>query len=175
MQASTTMTISEGASTFSLPSDFKSELNPEVSDYETTGYRRLVKIIENGIDQRSTSDSGRPLNYRVWEEQGRFLIQADDSFTFPMEYFKYFADLDNDTETSDADFQKFLNRAHEAIEYYALARCYERLQNFNVARYYQNDAPDLPLGKFELKYKQLRKEDIDIALANMDLQMGYPG
>lgn len=169
------MTITEGANSFTLPSDFKEELNPEISDYETTGYRRLVKVIKNGIDQRSTSDSGRPLQYRIWEESGKLLIEADDSFSFPMEYYKYFSDIDGDSAPSDADFVKFLNKAHEAIEYYGLARCYERMQNFDVARYYQNEDPRFPLGKFELEYRKLRKEDIDISLANTDLQMGYPG
>jgi hypothetical protein len=102
-------------------------------------------------------------------------LSADDSFTFPLEYYKYFEEL-ADTATTDADFQSFLNKVHEAMESYALARCYERLQNFDVALFYQNDDPRRgPLGKFELKYKQLRKEDIDIGLANVDLQMGYPG
>lgn len=169
------MTISEGDSTFTLPSDFKEELNPEVGDYESAGYRRLAKIIKDGIDKRDISDSGRPLNYRIWEEQGKFLISADDSFSFPLEYYKYFSDLDSDTDPTDTDFVKFLNAAHEAIEYYALARCYERMQNFDVARYWQNDDPRMGLGKFELKYKELRMEDIEIGLANVDLQMGYPG
>jgi hypothetical protein len=174
MEASTTMTVSEGATTFSLPDDFKEELNPEISDYEGSGYRRLVKIIKNGIDKRSTSGSGRPLQYRIWEEQGKFLIDADDGFTFPMEYYKYFEDIADD-ETSDSDFQTFLNKAHEAIEHFAMARCYERVQNFKIAQYYQNDDFRFPLGKFELKFKQLKKEDEEIALANVDLQMGYPG
>jgi len=175
MEASTTLTVSEGASTFSWPTDFKEEMNPEISDYEATGYRRIVKIIKDGIDKRDPSDSGRPLNYRVWEDQGKFLISADSSFTFPLEYYKYFSDLDSDDDPTDTDFVAFLNAAHEAIEYYAMARCYERLQNFNVARYYQNDDPNLGLGKFEAKYKELLNEDIDIQLANVDMKMGYPG
>ncbi len=169
------MTVSEGATTFSLPSDFKCELNPEISDYEGQGYRRLLKVIKDGIDKRDTSDSARPLQYRIWEDQGKFVIEADDNFSFPMEYYKFFSDLDSDTEPSDSDFQNFLNKAHEAIEYYALARCYERLQNFDVARYYQNDDSGFAKGKFELKFLDLKHEDIDIALANADLQMGYPG
>jgi hypothetical protein len=162
MEASTTMTISEGATTFSLPSDFKQELNPEISDYESTGFRRLQKIIKNGIDLRDASDSARPLQYRMWESAGKFHVQSDEAFSFPMEYYKYFADIGDDAP-SDTDFVAFLNKTHEAIEYFALARCYERLQNFDVARYYQN------------KYKELKKEDTEIALANADLQMGYPG
>lgn len=174
MEASTTLTISEGDSTFSLPSDFKEELNPEIGDYEAQGYRRLKKLIKDGIDKRDTADSGRPLNYRIWEESGKLLITADDSFSFPLEYYKYFAEI-SDT-ISDSDFQAFLNKTHEAIEYYALARYYERLQNFDVAKYYQNDDPrGKSLGLFELKYKQLKKEDEEIALANVDMQMSYPG
>ena len=176
MEASTTMTVSEGATTFSLPSNFKSELNPEISDYEGSGYRRLLKVIKNGIDKRDTSDTARPLQYRIWEDQGKFVIESDDSFSFPMEYYKYFNALDDDLEPrSDTDFGNFLNKTHEAIEYYALARCYERLQNFDVARYYQNSDPRFPLGLFEQKFKELRNEDTEIALANADLQMGYPG
>ena len=175
MEASTTMTISEGDTTFSLPSDFKQELNPEVSDYDGSGYRRLQKIIKNGIDIRSTSDTARPLQYRIWEEAGKFHVQSDDAFSFPMEYYKYFADLDDDNAPSDSDFQAFLNLVHEAAEYYALARCNERLLNFDVARYYQNSDRRFPLGKFELKYKELKKEDEQIGLANADLQMSYPG
>ena len=175
MEASTTLTISEGDSEFSLPADFKEELNPEISDYASTGYRRLTKIIKNGIDKRDPSDSGRPLNYRIWEEQGKFLIKSDDSFSFPMEYYKYFSELTADAAPSDSDFQTFLNKAHEAIEFFALARCYERLQNFKAAQYYQNDNPLTGLGRFELKYMQIKKEDEEIGLANVDLQMGYPG
>jgi hypothetical protein len=155
-------------------SDFKQELNPEISDYESTGFRRLQKIIKNGIDLRDASDSARPLQYRMWESAGKFHVQSDEAFSFPMEYYKYFADIGDDAP-SDTDFVAFLNKTHEAIEYFALARCYERLQNFDVARYYQNDDPRFPLGKFELKYKELKKEDTEIALANADLQMGYPG
>jgi hypothetical protein len=59
-----------GATTFTLPTDFKEELNPEISDYDSTGYRRMAKIIKNGIDKRDPSDSGRPLNYRIWEIKG---------------------------------------------------------------------------------------------------------
>lgn len=177
MEASTTRTISEGDNSFSLPSDFKEELNPEIGDYESAGYRRLVKVIKNGIDKRDASDSGRPLNYRIWEEAGKLLISADADFSFPLEYYRYFADLDSDSAPTDSDFQSFLNAVHEAIEFYALARCFERRQKFDVARYYQNENPRVTpgLGKFELKYKELRKEDIDISLANVDLQMSYPG
>jgi hypothetical protein len=91
-----------------------------------------------------------------------------------MEYYKYFEDI-ADAETSDSDFQAFLNKAHEAIEHFTMARCYERLQNFKIAQYFQNDDARFPLGKFELKFMQLKKEDEEIALANVDLQMGYPG
>ncbi len=174
MEASTTMTVSEGDNDFSLPDDFKEELNPEISDEGGSGYRRLEKIIKNGIDKRSTSDTGRPLNYRIWEEEGKFVIKSNGAFSFPMEYYKYFEDI-ADGETSDSDFQAFLNKAHAAIEYFAMARCYERVQNFKIAQYYQNDDLRFPLGKFELKFKQLKKEDEEIALANVDLQMGYPG
>jgi hypothetical protein len=176
MEASTTMTVSSGATTFSFPSDFKSELNPEISDYEGSGYRRLQKVIKNAIDKRNTSDTARPLQYRIWEDQGRFTIESDDAFSFPMEYYKYFNSLDDDTEPgSDVDFTKFLNKTHEAIEHYALARCFERMLEFDAARYYQNEDSRFPLGKFELKFKELRNEDTEIALANADLQMGYPG
>jgi hypothetical protein len=115
MEASTTLSISEGATTFTLPDDFKCELNPEISDYEGSGYRRLQKIIKDGIDKRDLSDTARPLQYRIWEDEGKFIIESDDNFSFPIEYYKYFSDLDSDTAPSDSDFQNFLNKAHEAI------------------------------------------------------------
>jgi hypothetical protein len=171
------MTISEGDTAFSLPDDLKEELNPEISDYAGSGYRRLARIIKNGIDRRSASGSGRPLSYRIWENEGKLIIESSDTFSFPLEYYKYFSDLTADTAPTDPDFQDFLDKAHEAIEFFALARCYERLQKFDVARYYQNDNPRVAsgLGKFELKYMQIKKEDEEIGLANVDLQMGYPG
>jgi len=168
------MTISEGSTTFSLPSDFKQELNPEISDYEGSGYRRLQKIIKNGIDKRDASETARPLQYRIWESEGKFYISSDSAFSFPMEYYKYFEDI-ADAQSTDADFVAFLNKTHEAIEYYALARCYERLQNFQIAQYYQNDSLSFPLGKYELKFKELKKEDVEIEFANADLRMDYPG
>lgn len=175
MEASTTLTISEGDNEFSLPADFKEELNPEIGDYESAGFRRLKKLIKDGIDKRDRSDSGRPLNYRIWNQAGKLLISADSDFSFPLEYYKYFSEL-TDAAITDPDMQNFLNRIHEAVEFYALARCYERLQNFDAALFYQNDDPRrAPYGKFELKYKQLKKEDEEIALANVDMQMSYPG
>ena len=177
MEASTTLTVSEGDNEFSWPDDFKAELNPEISDDGGSGYRRLGKIIKDGIDRRSGSDTGRPLNYRIWEETGKFILTSDSAFSFPLEYYKYFADLDTDDDLTNSDFQAFLNKVHEAVECYALARCYEKLQKFDVARYYQNDNPRLPtgLGRFELCYLVAKEEDEEIGLANVDLQMSYPG
>ena len=49
MEAATTMTVAANDSTFSLPSDFKAELNPEMSDSDATGYRRMHKILKDQV------------------------------------------------------------------------------------------------------------------------------
>ena len=174
MEASTTITVASGTSTFSLPDDFKAELNPEMSNQDVSGYVRMQKIVKDGINARDLTDSGRPIGYRIIGGQGVFDIEADDDYTFLMDYYRYFEDLDDDDDkaATDLNFQKFLNKCHEAIEYYAMARSKERLNNIQEALYWQHESP---LGRFERKALALILEDEQIALANAQLVMEYPG
>lgn len=174
MEASTTLTVADGDTTFTLPTDFKQELNPEMGDTDAAGYRRMTKLIKNAIESRDVTATDRPLAYRIWGGVGKFEVEADYAYSFPIEYYRYFEDLDDDDDKSaDANFQAFLNKCHEAIEFYAISRCYRRLQNLQLAREYQNEIS--PLGQFELKALALVKEDEDIELANTALVMDYPG
>jgi hypothetical protein len=165
MEASTTMTVSDGDSTFSLPSDFKCEMNPEISDSDAEGYKRIKKIIKDGIESRDTTETGRPLKYRIWNDTGNLYAQADDDYTFPLEYYKYLPDLAD--SISDTDLQSFVDDYHEAIEYYAKARCSERLNNKNDAQYWDD--------RFLKKALEYILEDEQIALANAELIMEFPG
>lgn len=172
MEASTTVTVATDDTTFALPSDFKEELNPEMSDSEAYGYRRAKKLLKNQIEARDTTDVGRPLQYRIWNGVGVFDIKSDDGYSFPIEYYKYFPDMDSDDAPTDTDFQDFLDKCHEAIEFYALAVAYRRLNNPTMADYYQSENPP---GKFERKAFALILEDEKMELANADLIMEYPG
>lgn len=165
MEASTTMTVLEGDTTFSLPSDFKCEMNPEISDTDQQGYRRIKKIIKNGIESRDTTESGRPLKYRIWNNIGNLYAQADDEYGFPMEYYKYLPELTD--AITDSDLQNFVDAFHEAIEYYAKARCSERLHKFDDAQLWDD--------RFLRKAFEYILEDEEIALANADLIMEMPG
>ncbi|MHC4639666.1 MAG: hypothetical protein ACYTBV_19535, partial [Planctomycetota bacterium] len=106
------------------------------------------------------------LKYRIWEDTGNLYAQADDDYSFPMEYYRYLPDLDGDT-IDDSDLQSFVDAFHEAIEYYAKARCSERLKNMKDAIYWD--------GRFLEKAFDYVLEDEDIALANADLIMEIPG
>ncbi len=169
MEASTTINVALGATTFSLPSDFKQELNPEMSDEAGTGYRRMTKIIKNGIEARDTGDSGRPLLYRIWGGEGKLYAQADNAYAFPLEYFKWLPAItaDEGAEIYIAQNNNFLDEIHEFIGFRAIAAGLRRLNKDDRAQYYDGLAED--------KLSELIDDDRDIALANQDLQMEMPG
>lgn len=169
MEDETTIAIAEGATTFTLPADFKEEVNPEMSDDEGTGYRRMTKILKNGIESRDTDDEGRPLLYRIWNGTGRLYAQADDAYTALLEYIKWLPGLTADSGESiyTTDNNDFLDEIYEFLELRAIERGYRRLQNFQTAAIYAALAED--------KLKELISDDLAIALANQDLIMEIPG
>ncbi|NNF99482.1 MAG: hypothetical protein HKM93_08900 [Desulfobacteraceae bacterium] len=167
MQTSGVIDVGAGDTTFPLPSDFKQEVNPEISDADGTGYRRMKKILKDGIESRNTGDTGRPRMYRIWGGAGHLYAKADQDYTFPLEYFRW---LPTPSETAYADddrAQAFLNEVHKAIEYFAISAGKRRMGKLDEANYWW----DLAEHKREL----LEDDDLDIELANMDMQMEIPG
>jgi len=167
------MSVSEGASTFTLPTDFKAEMNPEMSD-QNTGYRRMAKIIKNGIESRDTDDEGRPLMYRIWEGEGKLYGSADEDYTFLMEYYKWLSDIESDIAPSDTDTQNLLDKVYRCVEAFAIAEGKRRQKKFDEANYWQNDSVSNP-GIYEKRLKRLIHDDIENSLANADLFMELPG
>jgi hypothetical protein len=172
MEYSTTLTVNKGDTSFALPSDFKCEVNPEMSDSSGAGYSRIWKIIKDGVEYRDVTTADQPRKYRIWHGQGLFDVAAGNAFTFPLAYIRYLPALDSDADQTDVDFIAFLNKSHEAIEFFALARCYERMNNPQSAVYYQNEKPP---GRFERRVFQLILEDDQASMANVLLQSEYPG
>lgn len=169
MEASTTINVTEGASTFTLPADFKQEMNPEMSDDDGTGYRRMQKILKNGIESRSTDDEGRPLLYRIWEGGGKLYAQADAAYTFPLEYYAWLPSITDDTSESiyTSANNDFLAEIRKFIEFRAVAEGLRRLGKDDRANVYDALA--------ESKLSELINDDLDIELANQDLYMEMPG
>lgn len=169
MEASTTINVSEGDSSFSLPSDFKQEMNPEMSDDDGTGYRRMTKILKNGIESRDTDDEGRPLLYRIWNNTGKLYATADDDYTFPLEYYAWLPAITADTgeEIYTSDNQLFLDEIRHFIEFRAIAAGLRRLG--------KDDRAALHDALADNKLSEMINDDLDIQLANQDLFMEMPG
>lgn len=168
-EATSTMSILAGASTFSLPSDWKAELNPEMSDEDGSGYRRMTKIIKAGIEARDTDDDLRPLLYRIWQGQGTFPYTADDDYTFSLEYYAWLPEITADTGAAiyTTDNQAFIDEIHKYLEWYAISQGYLRHENYDAAALWDSKAAD--------KLAELIADDEDIALAAIDLKMEIPG
>lgn len=169
MEASTTINVTEGASTFALPADFKQEMNPEMSDDDGTGYRRMQKILKNGIESRDTDDEGRPLLYRIWAGVGNIYAKADDDYTFPLEYYAWLPSLtaDSGVEIYTTANNSLLDEIRPFIEFRAIAAGLRRLGKDDRANLYDALA--------ESKLSELINDDLDIELANQDLYMEMPG
>jgi hypothetical protein len=169
MESSTTLTVSEGDTTFALPADFKSELNPEMGDDDGTGYRRMQKIIKNGIESRDTTDTGRPLLYRIWGGVGHLYAEADDDYSFPLEYYCTLPALtaDSGAEIYTSKNNALLDEIYEFIQYRAIAAGLRRLAADERAVIYDNLA--------EARLVELMGYDDDLAYANQDLSMEMPG
>jgi len=165
MEDETTIDVSEGDSTFDLPSDFKQEKNPEMSD-TATGYCRMRKIIKDGIEARDTSDEGRPLLYRIWHGKGHLYAKADSDYSFPLEYYKWLPALGSDT-TPTGDNAAFVDEFREVIEAYAIMKGNRRLK--------RDDEADRWERRFEKWLASRMDDDLDIELANQDLQMEMMG
>jgi hypothetical protein len=169
MEASTTINVAEGATTFALPADFKQEVNPEMGDDDGTGFRRMTKILKNGIESRNTTDSGRPLLYRVWEGVGRLYAQADNAYTFMLEYIAWLPEITADSGDLiyTAKNNSFLDTVYPFLELRAVEAGLRRLNNDERADGYDTRA--------ERMLRRLIADDIDIALANQELIMEMPG
>lgn len=165
MEAETTINVSEGDSTFDLPSDFKQEKNPEMSD-TATGYCRMRKIIKDGIESRDTADEGRPLLYRIWHGTGYLYAKADKGYSFPLEYYKWLPALNSDTAPT-GDNAAFVDEFREVIEAYAIMKGKGRLKQYDEADKWER--------KFEKRLASRMDDDLDIELANQDLQMQMMG
>ncbi|MBC2741588.1 MAG: hypothetical protein HGJ93_00685 [Desulfosarcina sp.] len=166
MDASTTISVSAGDDTFALPADFKAPINPEMSDSDGTGYRRMKRIIKDGIESRSTDDEGRPLMYRIFNGTGYLYGKANEDYTFMLEYVKWLPELTSDDAPTE-DNAEFLDAVHKAIEFYAIAEGKRRINQLDVADYWENKA--------EAKRIELQLDDIDYELAATDLQMEIEG
>lgn len=166
MEASDTINISEGDTTFSLPSDFKQEKNPEIANSSGDGYTRVNKIIKDGIEERSTSSEGRPLMYRIWEGTGQLLTEADQDYSFPMEYYRNFTDITDDDDLTGNDLL-FLTEFAEAIEFFAISAGKTKQNKYAESSYWYK--------KFLMEIGEVQDDDLDIELANQDLQMEMPG
>jgi len=153
--------VSAGADTFDLPEDFKEE---RTSGHETTAgeWRRMGKIIKDGIGARDTTETGEPMRYRIWAGTGYIYPTAESAFTFDLEYYAWLDDIDDDEKTND-----LLDELHKVIFYGVLADCFERLGNEKKADYYE--------GKFLYALEEAIDDDIYIAMAGQDLQMQIPG
>lgn len=166
MEESTTINVSKGDTTVTLPSDFKEEMNPEMGNSDGTGYRRMKKIIKNGIESRTTDDEGRPLLYRIWEGQGHLYAKADMDYTFPLEYLKWLPELTSD-DAPTGDNAKFVDETHKFMELMGISAGFDRLKKYKLAERWERKA--------EGKYLELLRDDGAIAQANLDLSMQMPG
>ena len=166
-ETSTSVTVSEGDTTFTLPSDFKQELNPYMSDSDGTGYRRAKKALKDGIEAYNTDDEGRPLLYRIWNGQGVLYGKADQDYTFTLEYYRWFSEITSDDAPSDSDEQDFLDSIHKFMEYRAIEAGFLRVKKYDDAIVFR----DLAEGKL----LELINDDEGIAMANQDLQMELQG
>jgi hypothetical protein len=167
METSSTISVSEGDTTFALPSDFKEVVNPEMSDDEGTGFVRMKGVIKAGIDSRDTSEEGRPLLFRIWGGTGYLYAQADQDYTFNLEYIRWITEPSDNEYTSDDNAQSFIDECYDFHEYKALAAGYRRLNKFDSAKEYEQLA--------QVKRLELEHDDIGIALAGIDLKMELPG
>ena len=165
METSTTISVAEGDTTFDLPSDFKQEKNPEMAD-TGTGYRRIKKIIKDGIESRDTADTGRPLHYRIWAGVGYLYPEAGEGYSFSLEYYCWLPALESDTAPTGKNAE-FVDEVHKAIEAWGIAEGKRRLKRYDEADYWE--------GVFERRVNSLENDDLDIELANQDLQMEMPG
>lgn len=166
METTTQISVSEGDSTFTLPSAFKEEVNPEMSDTAGTGYRRMKKILKNGIEARDTDDEGRPLLYRIWQKQGYLYAKADGAYTFPLEYYQWLGPIESDTAPGGKTGE-LLDKIYEFIEERAIAAGFRRLKQWNAANQWDKKAEE---RLYELTMDEEAAEE-----ANLDLQMEMPG
>src|SRR4030042_900441 len=161
METSDTITVSQGDITFTLPTDIKAIINPEIGDAEGTSYRRLNGILKDGITARCANDSGRPVYFRIWAGVGYLYPAAEAGFSFPLEYIRWLPEVpDNDQGyLDDAQAQAFLDAVYEHIDAKAIAAGFQRLQKVDRADYWENKAESIRL--------ELEHDDMETALAGV--------
>lgn len=180
METTSTITVSEGDTTFFLPNDFKAILNPEMSDSDGIGYQRMKGVIKAGIESRDTSDEGRPLIYRIWGSAtpeggavkrriGHLYSKSDAEYIFNIEYYRWLPEPPDDDEEYDSDdlAQDFLDEVYEYLELKAIAAGFRKLKKYKDAREYNQLAYE--------KRIELEQDDTDNALSGIDLKMELPG
>jgi hypothetical protein len=169
METTTTIAVTSGDSTFTLPSDFKAIVNPEMSDEDGAGYQRMSGIIKQGIESRSTTDTGRPLHFRIWAGQGYLYDTADQDFTFRLEYIRWLPEPPTDDEAygSDTQAQAFLDMVYEFLYFTAIARGYDRFKKYDLAEKWDSRAKSVRM--------ELEHDDLENALSGIDLKMEMPG
>lgn len=169
MEYNTTVAITESDSTFLLPADFKAIANPEMSDEDGTGYQRMKGIIKRGIESRSTTETGRPMMFRIWLGLGHLYNVANQNYTFRLEYYRWLPEPPTDDKeyNLDSNAQYFLDEVYEYIYYFAVARGYDRLKKYDLAAKWD--------ARAEAKRLELEDDDIENSLAGIDLKMELPG
>lgn len=167
MESSTPITVAAGDAVFALPVDFKAVVNPEVSDEGATQYRRMHGILKNGIMARSVTDTGRPLRFRIWADQGHLYPAAETGYAFNLEYYRWIAAPNDADYDQDDQAQAFCDEAAEYLEAKAVAAGYRRLRKVDLAAYWDARADTIR--------KQLQDDDTENALAGVDMQMQLPG
>lgn len=166
MQATNPTTFSAGDTSFTLPTDFKAIVNPEVFDGDI--YYRLSGLIKNGVDGRSTTDTGMTVFFRLWNGYGYIYPKPHQTITFNLEYYKWLDELTADDALEEgSDDEAFLNFVHKAIEYHAIGAGFEKLQNYKAAAYWNAKAKSLT--------EELENDDLDNELQGIDLVMEMPG
>ena len=165
METSDDVTVADGGQTFSLPTDFKALVNPEVLDGTT--YTRMRGIIKNGLDGRSTTEEGVPVYFRIWGGVGHCYPMSEGGHTIPIEYYRWLPEIASDDQELDTEEQAFLDMTAECIEHYAIAAGLRRLRRRDEAQDEQAIARGLRMS--------LEDDDDDNALQGIDLLMELPG
>lgn len=169
METTSTITIAAEATTFTLPSDFKAIVNPEMSNDDGTEYRRMKGIIKDGIESRDPSDEGRPLLFRIWKGVGQLYAKADQAYTFNLEYYRWLPQPPTNDAVYSADdqAQNFLNDTQRYLVLKGQEEGFRRKGHEKRA------------DKYELRARRqridLQNDDIENALAGIDLKMEMPG
>lgn len=167
MEQSTAIQLADGDASFALPTDCKHPVNPEMTDAGGRAFVRMYGILKDGIVARTVDDSGRPVRYRIWNNTGHVYPKAAGAIAFAFEYVRWLPAPTDAVNTADAPAQAFLNEVYEYIERKAVAAGFRRKKNYKDADYWDTIAA--------YKRRELERADVNIAMANVDMQMQLPG